>query len=74
MKIYAGYPIHQQIAPGIPCPECNNDSAWLPVMDFEEEELTVACRRSSCQATVRRSTDYGEMFNFETQIRVLIKR
>lgn len=74
MDVYAGYPIHEMGVAEAPCPECGKDSAWLPVLDFDDEEVTVACKRGRCQATVRRPMEYGERFDFITQIRVRIAR
>jgi hypothetical protein len=62
MNLYAGFPIHSR-GGLISCPECGRDTAWLPVLDLEDEEVTVACGRSNCQATVRRPMEYGEKFS-----------
>jgi len=77
MNLYAGFPIHVK-GTLITCPECGRDTAWIPVLDLEDEEITVACERSSCQATVRRSMEYGEQFvdslHRPAEIRVRIHR
>lgn len=77
MKIYAGFPI-EAMGQLITCPECRRDSAWIPVLDLKDEEITVACNSGSCQATVRKEKEYGEDFDSRlaspTEVYILIEK